>query len=85
MGFAEGEENKLVAKCQIMNLEGDTLYYKTIEEGCVSVSVTKSHVNASELYEIVDKDDTLVTKMDKVILYFILWPTEFLRPAGGVA
>jgi hypothetical protein len=80
MGFAEGEENKLVAEGQVMNL---VLHCRTIEEGCVSLSVTKSHDNAYELYETVDQGDAPVIKMVKAILYFILWPTEFLRPAGG--
>jgi hypothetical protein len=31
----------------------------------------------------VDQGDAPVIKMVKAILYFILWPTEFLRPAGG--
>jgi hypothetical protein len=54
MDFIEGEENKLVADGQVMNLEGDTLHYRTIEEGCMSVSVIKSHGDAYKLYETVD-------------------------------
>jgi hypothetical protein len=49
------------------------------------VSVTKSHDNAYELYETMDQNGTPVTRMGKAILYFILWPTEILRLAGGAA
>jgi hypothetical protein len=54
MGFAKGEDEKVVAEGQVMNLEGDTLHCKVIEEGCLSVSITKSHDDAYELFENVD-------------------------------
>jgi hypothetical protein len=63
-----------------MNLEGDTLYCKIIEEGCASVSITKSHDDAYELFEVVDQDDTAVTRVGQALSYFVLWPTEFLHP-----
>ena len=85
MGFVEGEEKKVVAKVQVMNLKGDILHCRIIEACYVSMSISKSHDNVYKLFEFVDHNDTPLTRIEEAISYFILWPTEFLSPAGKIA
>lgn len=85
MGFAEGEEEKVVAEGQVINIKGDILHCTIIEACYVSVSISKNHDNEYKLFESVDHNDTPLTRIEEAISYFILWPTEFLRPAGKIA
>lgn len=81
MGYGVGEEGKLVAHGKVMNLEGGTVHGVPIYQGCVSVEVNKSIDDEYVLFASVEMDDPPIRKIGEAVGNFIMWPTEFLRPA----
>lgn len=79
MGYGVEEEEKVVAHGVVKNVEGGSLHGVSIEEGCVSLQVTKSIDPSYMLFKGIDLDDPPVSIMDQAVGSFILWPTEFLR------
>jgi hypothetical protein len=60
-------------------VEGGSLHGVTIEEGCVSMQVTKSIDPSYMLFKSIDLNDPSVTIIGEAVGNFILWPMEFLR------
>ena len=81
MGYGVGEEGKLVAHGKVMNLQGGTVHGVPIHQGCVSVEVNKSVDDEYVLFASVEMDDPPIRKIGEAVGNFIMWPTEFLRPA----
>lgn len=79
MGYGVDEEEKVVAQGTVKNVEGGLLHGVTIEEGCVSLQVTKSVDPSYMLFKGIDLDDPPVTIVGEAVGSFILWPREFLR------
>ena len=81
MGYGVNEEGKLVAHGKVMNLEGGTVHGVPIYQRCVSVEVNKSVDDEYVLFASVEMDDPPIRKIGEAVGNFIMWPTEFLRPA----
>jgi hypothetical protein len=79
MGYGVEEEEKVVAHGIVKNVEGGSLHGVSIEEGCVSLQVTKSIEPSYMLFKGIDLDDPPLSIMGEAVGNFILWPTEFLR------
>jgi hypothetical protein len=79
MGYGLEEEEKVVAHGKVKNVEGGSLYKRTIKKGCVSVQVTKSIDASYMLFKSIDLDHPFMTMIGEAVGNFILWSTEFLR------
>ena len=81
MGYEVGDVGKLVAHENVKNVEGKTLHGAIIYEGCMSLEVQKNEDDKYVLFKSVKMDDPLLRKIEEVVEYFIMWPTEFLHHA----
>lgn len=81
MGYGVGEEGKIVRYGKVLNLQGGTVHEISIYQGCVFVGINKSEDDEYVMFRSMKMNDSSKQKIGGAVGHFIMWPTEFLRPA----